>query len=536
MKLRCTLLIVCFWLAINVEVSGQSTLAPNGAGVISTYARFVPLFQNGMLATAAALDLSGAAIAPAVDANGGFYLSSPDLNCVYRIQADGHMNVAAGSAAGTSGNSGDGGPATAALLTSPNALTTDAQGNVFISAEGGLHKINPAGTISTLVKLSGRALAVDAAGNLYLAANTQVLKYSAAGRPSVVAGNGASGFSGDGGPATSASFSLIEGIAIDSTGNLFISDTDNHRVRKVSPGGLVTTLAGTGVDGFAGDGGPANQAKLSQPRGLGVDSAGNVYIADFEDHAVRKVDTNGVITTVAGGPTGDPLLFGGTAGGFSGDGGPAALAQLRYPTAVAADSAGNLYIVDSGNFRVREVTPDGLIHTVAGDGIGAGMQGFTPTYLAGDRSGNLYVTGISSNVVYKIGTDGQRTAFAGNGTYGFADGVPALEAAFEGTKNLATDSNGNLYISDIGNDRIRKVNTAGIVTTIAGNGTFGFSGDGGPATAASLMFPGAIAVDGAGTLYFSDSENFRIRKIVDQRFCISVPTAEFQRASRGRHL
>jgi sugar lactone lactonase YvrE len=474
------------------------------------------------------LDLYDGAVAPARDGKGGFYVASPDQHCVYRVQADGRIYLAAGNPE-MSGDSGDGGPATAALLGYPTGLATDTQGNVFISdgKAGRIRKITPSGVITTFVSFLSypRALALDSANNLYVVDYSRfwVVKYTPDGRSTVVAGNGISGFSGDGGPATSASLGSTDGIAVDSSGNLFLSDITNHRVRKVTPAGTITTIAGTGANGFTGDGGPATLAQLGQPMGLAVDPTGNLYLADYWDHAIRKVSTNGTITTLAGGPSGGTSIFGGTFGGFGGDGGPASAALLRGPNAVAYDSTGRLYISDAGNYRVREITPDGLIQTDAGDGDGTGINGFNPRFLTGDASGNLYVAGIGRNYVYKIDPNGHQTIFAGNGTFNFGgDGFPAVQAALAGPGDLATDKDGNVYISDSGNNRIRKVNTNGIITTIAGNGKNGFSGDGGPAMSASMSFPGALAVDDSGTLYFSDGNNARIRKVTPDGIITTV--------------
>jgi sugar lactone lactonase YvrE len=518
MKLRCAVLAFCLFALIVGEASGQTSLVPSRKGTISTYARFEPPFQNGALATTQSIDLYDGAIAPAMDGKGGFYIADAYQHCVFRVQADGHIYLAAGNPQ-ASGDSGDGGPATAALLNYPDGLAADTQGNVFISdgSSGRIRKITPSGVITTFASFLSypRALALDSGNNLYVVEYNRyrVSKYSPAGQATVVAGNGQSGFSGDGGSATSASIGFTDGIAVDSSGNLFLSDITNHRVRKVTSAGTITTIAGTGTNGFSGDGGPATQAQLSQPMGLAVDPTGNLYMADYQDHAIRKVSTSGMITTLAGGPSGGGTIFGGTFGGFGGDGGPASAASLRGPVSVAYNSSGSLYFSDAGNYRVREITPDGLIQTDAGNGTGTGFWGFNPRSLAGDASGNLYVTGLS-RVVYRIDPSGKQTIFAGNGTFGFGgDGFPAVQAAFAGPGDLATDKAGNVYISDTSNFRIRKVNASGIVTTIAGNGQNGFSGDGGPATAASMSFPGALAVDDSGAVYFSDGYNARIRKI-----------------------
>jgi trimeric autotransporter adhesin len=319
---------------------------------------------------------------------------------------------------------------------------------------------------------------------------------------STVAGNGVQGFGGDGGPATSAQLSSPLGVAVDSTGSLYIVDSVNNRIRKVS-GGVITTVAGNGTPGFSGDGGPATSAELRYPSDVAVDSTGNLYITDTNNFRIRKV-SKGVITTVAG--NGSP--------GFSGDGGPATSAELAASLGIAVDSVGNLYIADSNNSRVRKVA-NGTITTVAGNGLplpgslGSSGDGgpatsaeVTPFDVAVDSAGNLYISDANNNRIRKV-SNGVITTIAGNGTSGFSgDGGPATSAELNNPRGLALDSVGNLYIADISNNRMRKVSN-GVITTIAGNGTSGFSGDGGPATSAE-MTPYFVAGDLAGNLYFSD--------------------------------
>ena len=252
------------------------------------------------------------------------------------------------------------------------------------------------------------------------------------------------------------------GITLDKQGNLYIWDTQSSKIRKVNTAGIFTTIAGNGTPGYTGDGGPATAASLfasSSISGLAVDDAGNLYISDGENHVIRKVNTSGIISTYAGSGV----------EGFLGDGGPATKAQLNFPAGIALDSAGNLFIADSSNSRVRKVTPAGIISTYAGNG----------------------------NVVYS------------------GDGVAATTTAVDRPEGVTVDSNGNLYISETSDSRIRRVDTAGIITTIAGQTkkTSGFSGDGGPATAATLAGPIGMVVDHSGNLYFADNSNSRIRKV-----------------------
>jgi uncharacterized protein (TIGR03437 family) len=332
---------------------------------------------------------------------------------------------------------------------------------------------------------------------------------------STLAGNGFVPFSGEGGQGTKAALGAYA-VAVDSAKNIYISDIISSRILKVNAAGVITSLAGNGAITFAGDGGPATRASFFNPVGLAADQSGNVYIADSTNNRVRKVDAGGTITTVAG--NGKPA--------FSGDGGPATSAALSLPEDVAVDAAGNLYIADTSNNRVRKVS-GGVITTVAGgaliptysgDGgpaVGAGL--FLPGGVTVDAAGNLFVADIGNSRIRKVNTAGVISTVAGNGTRGFSgDGGPATSASlnlFGAHAGMGTDTAGNLYLPDIANHRIRKVDTAGIISTVAGNGIPGFSGDGGPAGSAGLHSPDSVAVDSGGNLYVADTANNRVRKV-----------------------
>jgi ribosomal protein S30 len=344
-------------------------------------------------------------------------------------------------------------------------------------------------------------------------ATVSITVTSVRGIITTVAGNGVYGYSGDGGLATQAMLTYPHGVVVDASGNLYIADRDNERVRKVDTNGIITTVAGNGVYGYSGDGGPATQAMLRWPYGGAVDASGNLYIADMDNNRIRKVNANGIITRVAGNGI----------EGFSGDGGPAAQARLYWPAAVAVDGFGQLYIADSGNNRIRKVDTKGIITTVAGNemsgynGDGGPATEATLDYphgVAVDASGNLYIGDMNNYRIRKVDTNGIITTIAGGMGGGYAgDGGPATQAQLYFPQGVALDTSGNLYIADNENNCIRKVDANGIITTVAGNGTWGYSGDGGPATQAKLYYPTAVAVDGLGNLYIADSENHRIRLV-----------------------
>ena len=336
-----------------------------------------------------------------------------------------------------------------------------------------------------------------------------------------VAGNGQSGYSGDGGLATEAKLDFPFSIDVDSAGNMYISDTNNSVIRKVDTSGIITTVAGNGDggSGSTGDGGPATEATIwGAAKGVAVDNIGNIYIAEIFSHRIRKVDTNGIITTVAGNGS-----LGLVQGRYSGDGGPAVNAELARPSGVAVDSIGNIYIADTNNDRIRKVDTNGIITTVAGNGqfgysgdggLAAEAELARPTSIAVDSTGNIYIIISGNHSIRKVDTSGIITTVAGIGQFGYSgDGGPATEAELRTPIDIAVDSIGNMYIADHENNRVRKVDTNGIITTVIGNGQWSYSGDGGPSTEAEISRAGGIAVDSIGDFYISDAYNHRIRKV-----------------------
>jgi uncharacterized protein (TIGR03437 family) len=411
-----------------------------------------------------------------VDSKGNIYIADTSNGVIREVTiSDGNINTVAGNL--TIGYSGDGGAATSAGLDEPFSVALDSSGNLYIDSRG-----------------DGRIRKVDSKGNI-----------------STVVGNGTLGFGGDNGAATSAQLFLPMGVAVDSSGNIYIADTQNNRVRKVASGSNISTIAGNGGISYSGDSGPAIKAQLNAPQGIAVDSSGNYYIADTANNVVRKVAANGTISTFAGNGS----------AGSGGDGSAATSAQLNYPQGVAADAAGNVYIADTANSRVRKVSSTGTISTVAGNGtpgysgdgaVGSSAEVNFPVGLAVDGSGNLYIADTNNSAIRKVTTSGIISTVAGTSFQGYSgDQGPATAAQLNDPQGVAVDGAGNIYIADTGNNRVRRVSN-GTITTLAGNGLPGYSGDGGKATAAQIASPTGIAVDPANNVFVSDGSAY-VRKI-----------------------
>jgi len=478
----------------------------------------------------------------ATDAAGNVYLSSSDLHSVFRLDSAGQLTLYAGN--GRAGYSGDGALAVAAQIDSPRGLAVDTAGNLFISDmnNGRIRKVSPSGMITTIpgaTQLQNPfAVAVDSSGNAFVSEfyAHRIRRISASGDVVTVAGSGVPGFSGDGGSAVDARLNAPAGVAVDHAGNLYIADYGNALVRKVSVDGTITTIAGGGAS--RSDGAFATDAQLLGALGVALDQQGGLYIAE-EYAGIRKVAPDGTIATVAGGgqnwnfPDGAaatsvvllPIAVAVDAAGnlsiadwtfntrvrrvspdgqantiagdgeyccFSGDNGPAAGAQLADPASVAIDPAGNVYIADAHNGRIRKVSPQGVIATVA-TACQFPDDLWSPCAIAVDARANLYTADESG--VFRISPDGAKVKLAESGT------------------GLALDRDGNLFIADPYNRVIRKVSPDGTSSIVAGRGTIGFSGDGGPATQAELSLPISLAVDASGNLYIADSGNGRIRVV-----------------------
>ncbi len=569
----------------------------------------------------------------AVDRSGNVFIAEFGGQRIRMIGAStGVISTIAGT--GQRGFSGDGGSAVDALMNQPAALAIDRQNRLFVadSANNAIRRIDLSdGTISTVAGLGAsdfggdggpateaslnapRGIAVDTSGNLFIAdaSNHRIRRVDAVtGVITTIAGTGEEGFSGDGSRAAGADLNWPGGIATDRDGNVFFADRRNHRIRRVdAETGFISTVVGSGTDGFAGDSGSPTDASLSRPAGVTVsgnggfiliadtlnnrirrvgardglirtlagngaariigddaaataaglyapldltfDLSGNLVVSDTFNHRVRSIDAaSRTITTIAGGGD-EGLRFGRGSGGYAGDGGPALAASLDNPSGILIDAAGDLTIVDSRNNRLRRVAAaTGSIQTIAGTGqagdSGDGGQAAdaevsAPRHIASDSAGNLYFADTENNRVRRIDSETSViTTVAGNGARGFSgDGGLALEAELDRPRGIAFDTNDNFFIADVFNHRVRRVDAvSGLITTVAGSGSFGrgeggFSGDEGSATEARLNLPIDVAVDAAGNLWIADYFNNRVRRIGSETGVITTAAGSGTFGSRG---
>ena len=535
-------------------------------GTINTVAgngRFGFLGDNGP-----ALSAQVTPLAVAIDIQGNLYISTFDFR-IRKVDTKGIITTIAGT--GTNAYFGDNGPATQAALGPVVQMAVDSSGNLYLADSGSfaVRKIDTKGIITTIAGgvnpgsiadnipalkalMVPNGLTLDNNGNLFLSDfNRDLVRRVSlsSGIITTIAGNANTGFSGDNGIATQAELNGPAGLAVDSSGQVFVADFGNKRVRKIASS-LITTVAGTSD----GNGGPAAAAFLNQPVGIAVDNAGNIAIADVGDSLVRRFTVGGAINRLGllfGHPVGiaadqsgnffvvddEPYLLmikpdgttkivaGDGDEGYNGDGGPATSAAIDLPTGVAVDSANNVYITDFFNGRIRKVSASGTITTIAGNGkfqfsgdnAPATAAGLDPFDIAVDKTNALYVADRFNNRIRRIGPDGTISTVAGTGVAGYAgDGGPATAALLDTPTGVAVDAGGNVYVADAGNLVVRRITPGGLITTIAGNGNFSPpNGDGGPATLAQLD-PRRIAVDPSGNVFVTDFINDRVRKLTPQ--------------------
>ncbi len=480
-----------------------------------------------------------------VDINGNIYIAETWGNRLRRISPTGQISTLAGD--GTVAISGDGGPATAAQIMYPSSVVVDRIGNIYIASAMAfdavcrIRKIDTSGIITnfagndtlgysgdggpaTDAKISASYLAVDRYGNIYFPQDNSIREIDTAGIIRTIAGvSGTPAYDGDGGQASAAH--LFDPLAVSVNAHGTIAIIDHHGIRKIDTSGIITTVAGSVMSyGFGGDGGPATAALFNYPSSLTLDNAGNIFVADRLNYRVRMVNASGVVTTIAGM---NYYLF----GSYKGDGMPATTAKLNLPTGVSLDTIGNVYFTDCGNARLRKIEPSGIINTVAGtatpgfsgDGGGAmSAQLYTPQGLSFDSSGDLFFADPNNARIRRISPSGVITTVAGDGVFAYsADGLAATAAHIGTAYSVYADRSGNLYFYD-GYAYIRKVNSSGIISTIAGTGVSGFSGDGGQATAAKISEIRDMTMDGTGNIYFADLYNYVVRKITPSGIITTV--------------
>jgi sugar lactone lactonase YvrE len=467
------------------------------------------------------------------DAAGNLYVADTSNNTIRKITPSGVVSTLAGQAGSFGRADGTG---SSARFSSPGGIAVDAAGNLYVAdtLNHTIRKITPSGLVTTLAGTPGASgsndgsgavarfnapsgVAIDAAGNLFVADTNNLIirKITPAGMVSTLAGTAGAWGSADGDGAA-ARFSGPHGITVNAAGNLFVTDTEhfpsplgsgsNSTVRKITPAGVVSTLAGTpGVLGSADGSGAA--AQFNDPGGITVDATGNLYVADTYNGVIRKITSEGVVTT-----------FAGTVGGGSDDGNGAA-ARFFYPTGITSDTAGNLYVADTSNSTIRKITSAATVTTLAGaalqygstDGNGTSARFNGPNGITADAGGNLYIADTYNSIIRKISPAGMVNTLAGTaGSGGWADAIGAA-ARFSGPYGIAADTQGNLYVADTANNMIRKITSSGAVSTLAGTGAYG-SVDGSGASA-QFSAPTGIAVDKSGNLYVADTGNNTIRKV-----------------------
>jgi len=492
------------------------------AGVVTTLAGTAGVFGSTDATGAAASFNSPHGVA--TDGAGNVYVADTFNSIVRKITPAGAVTTLVGTAGVTGSTDATG---AAARFFFPQGVATDGAGNVYVADTSNqtLRKITPAGAVTTLAGTAGsfgaddatgaaarfnypQGVATDGAGNIYVADTTNdiIRKITSAGVVTTLAGT-VHAFGSTDATGTAARFNFPQGIATDGAGNVYVADSGNSVIRKVTPTGVVTTLAGSaGVSGSTDASGTA--ARFNTPQGVATDSAGNVYVADANNNTIREITSAGVVTTLAGSAS--------IPGSTDATG---AAASFSLPVGVATDGAGNVYVADANNHTIRKITPAGAVATLAGtagvtgrtDATGAAASFNFPRGVATDGAGNVYVADSGNSIIRKITPAGVVTTLAGSGVFGSTDATGAA-ATFGSPFGLAADSAGNVYVADSGNNIIRKITPAGVVTTLAGIAFIPGNIDG-PGGAATFNFPFSVAADSAGNVYVAGTLNNTIRKI-----------------------
>jgi hypothetical protein len=504
------------------------------AGTVSTFAGNGPPGSANGTGTAAQFNNPTGV---AVDGSANVYVADANNNTIRKINSAGAVSTLAGSPGTTGSTDGTG---AAARFNVPSAVAVDGLGNVTVAdyLNSTIRQITPAGVVTTLAGHAGAfgsndatgsaatfngvsGVAVDGSGVVYVAetGNSTVRRITPTGSVTTLAG--AAGFNGfTNGSGSAARFEGPVGVAADGAGNVYVADTTNNLIRLINSSGQVQTLAGS-LGGRGTADGTAGAARFDDPHGIASDAAGNMYVVDHNNHTVRKITPAGVVTT-----------FAGTAGLRGSANGTGAAARFAYPRGIGTDLSGNVYVADSGNYTVRKITPAGVVTTLAGtagllgsnDGTGPTARFGFPTGVATDASGNVYVADYGNSTIRKITPSGVVTTLAGtSGVSGSADGT-GTAAQFNGPRGIGTDPSGNVYVADRNNQTVRKITAAGVVTTLAGAALQAGSADGN-GSAARFNSPDAIAVDAAFNIYVPDYLNHTVRAITSAGVVTTVAGA-----------
>ncbi|MBX3738196.1 MAG: immunoglobulin domain-containing protein [Candidatus Didemnitutus sp.] len=504
------------------------------AGVVTTVA--------GLAATPGSVDGTGNAArfntpeGIAIDGAGNLYVADTNNSTIRKITATGVVTTFAGKAETSGATDGLG---EAARFKMPTGLAVDAAGNVFVadSFNHTIRRITPAGAVTTVAGLAGSSGAIDGSGstarfsipegvtadlqgNLYVAegGNCTIRKIDPTGAVSTIAGQ-AGRFGWKDGTGSAALFNFPNGVAVDASNGIFVTDTYNSTIRRITPDGVVTTFAGSAESRGSADG-TGDAARFNLPGGVTVDGTGNVYVADTSNNTIRRITPDGVVTTLAG--TAGQVVADSTTGQVGGKyaDGTGSAARFFSPTGVALDAAGNVFVSDTGNCVIRRITPAGAVTTLAGnaetfgwaDGTGTGAIFFEPVGLVVTGANEIFVADSGNHVIRRITPAGVVTTFAGQPRISGSDDGTGTAARFNRPRGLALDASGNLYVGDTYNHTIRKITPAGVVTTVAGlAGSPGLTD--GPGNLARLNSPGGLAIDQSGNIYLADSTNHTFRRI-----------------------